>query len=678
MKKSSRKIYFNLSAIIIGVVVVLLVIFSIIITTLGYYAFNDSYTKEVTETTYYMADTATSLVNGDHIDDYLAGNETAEWEKTNANLNIYVKKIRVTILYLIKVDTSDYNSFVSIFNAVNNEVENTNYTPWELGFKRKTTNEEYRQKYINIYENGSPYETVFRAKTTDGQRPHITTIAPVKDSNGKVVALMCIHRTMDGISHARQKFMDYTALTALVMALLAAIFYIIFIRKAFIRPIRQISSEATRFASENSKSDPIGDVSKFKEIANLAHSIDTMETDMLNYIDAITTATAEKEKVAAELSVATSIQEASIPNSFPAFPERNDFDIYGAMIPAKEIGGDLFNFFLIDDDHLAFVIGDVSGKGVPAALFMMVTNILISEIAKSGGTPGEILEKVNNRLCEHNQADMFVTLWLGILEISTGKVIAANGGHDDAAIYHQDSGTFDLLKTKHGVLVGTMPGVKYKDFEFKLNKGDKIFLYTDGVPEATNADKKMFTLNNMLRTLNVNKNKSVQRIIEGVKESAFEFVGDAPQFDDMTMLCIQLGKNDAKELVVDANTDNLSQVTSFISSFLKENNCPEKTEKQIILAIDEAFTNIANYAYGDKEGKVEISIQKDDNVITIVMRDEGKIFDPLKKDDPDLSLSAEERQIGGLGVFLVKKNLDDVSYSYENNRNVLTMKKIVK
>ena len=178
MKKSSRKIYWNLSAVIIGVIVVLLIILSVIVTTLGYYAFNNTYMNEVTETTYYMADTATSLVNGDHVDDYLAGNETAEWEKTNANLNIYVKKIRVSILYLIAVDTSDYNSFLSVFNAVNNEVENTNYTPWVLGYKRNTTNEEYAQKYKNIYENGSPYETVFRTKTTDGQKPHITTMVP--------------------------------------------------------------------------------------------------------------------------------------------------------------------------------------------------------------------------------------------------------------------------------------------------------------------------------------------------------------------------------------------------------------------------------------------------------------------------------------------------------------------
>ena len=486
---------------------------------------------------------------------------------------------------------------------------------------------------------------------------------------------MCIHRTFDGITNARRKFMDYTALAALGMALIAVVFYILFIRLAFIKPIRKISTEASRFASENTQSDPIGEVSRFKEIANLAHSIDTMETDMLNYIDTITTATAEKEKAMAELSVATSIQEASLPNNFPAFPDRKDFDIYGAMIPAKEVGGDLFNFFLIDDDHLAFVIGDVSGKGVPAALFMMVTNILITEITKQGGTPGQILTDVNNRLCEHNQADMFVTLWLGILEISTGKVIAANGGHDDAAVYHKDSGTFELLKTKHGLLVGSMPGVKYKDFEFQIAKGDKIFLYTDGVPEATNADKKMFTLDNMLRTLNVNKNKSAQKIIEGVKESAFKFVGDAPQFDDMTMLCIELGKDESKEIIVDAKTDNLSQVTSFISSFLKENNCPTKAEKQIILAVDEAFTNIANYAYDGKDGKVDITIQLDGNLVTIVMRDEGKLYDPLDKEDPDISLSAEERQIGGLGVFLVKRNLDDVSYSYENNRNVLTMKK---
>ena len=212
------------------------------------------------------------------------------------------------------------------------------------------------------------------------------------------------------------------------------------------------------------------------------------------------------------------------------------------MTPAKEVGGDFYNFFLIDDDHLAMVIGDVSGKGVPAALFMMVTNILISERTQMGGTPGEILTFVNNSICEHNKADMFVTLWLGILELSTGRITAANAGHDDAAVYRKN-GSFELYKTKHGFVAGAMPGIEYKNFEFQLEKGDKLFLYTDGVPEATDKNNQMYTMGRMVDALNEYKEQSPREILNGIHRSVNEFVGDAPQFDDLTMLCVELKEN---------------------------------------------------------------------------------------------------------------------------------------
>ena len=259
---------------------------------------------------------------------------------------------------------------------------------------------------------------------------------------------------------------------------------------------------------------------------------------MLRYMENLTKATAEKERIAADLSLASTIQENSVPNVFPAFPDRKDFDIYASMTPAKEVGGDFYNFFLIDDDHLAFVIGDVSGKGIPAALFMMVTNILISDRAHMGGTPGEILTYVNRNICAHNPADMFVTLWLGMIELSTGKVIAANAGHDDAAVCRRD-GTFELYKTRHGFVAGGMDGVQYRDFELQLDPGDKLFLYTDGVPEATRADNAMFGMERMLDALNAHRAGTPQQILEGVHASVNAFVGDAPQFDDLTMLCFE-------------------------------------------------------------------------------------------------------------------------------------------
>ena len=300
-----------------------------------------------------------------------------------------------------------------------------------------------------------------------------------------------------------------------------------------------MSDEATRFARESIKGQELGKISNFTEIRNLANSIDTMETDMVNYMENLTAVTAERERIGAELSFASQIQENSLPNEFPAFPDRNEFDIYASMKPAKEVGGDFYNFFLIDDDHLAMVIGDVSGKGVPGALFMMVTNIVLTDRTQMGGTPSEILNFVNSNICEHNRSEMFITLWLGILKISTGKLTFANAGHDDAAVCRRD-GNFELFRTKHGLVVGAMPDLCYRDFEIRLQKGDKLFLYTDGIPEAMDRDNQMYTTARMLDALNENKEKPPKEILEGIHRSVAQFVGDAPQFDDVTMLCIEI------------------------------------------------------------------------------------------------------------------------------------------
>ena len=242
--------------------------------------------------------------------------------------------------------------------------------------------------------------------------------------------------------------------------------------------------------------------------------------------------------VKAELNTATQIQNGMVPNIFPAFPEQKQFDVYAGMYTAKEVGGDFYDFFLIDDKHLAMVMADVSGKGVPAALFMMASKILINDRALMGGTPAEILEFVNNRICSNNQAEMFVTVWLGILNIETGHMIAANAGHEYPVI-RRSGGEYELFKDKHGFVVGGMEGVRYKDYELTLNKGDSIFLYTDGIPEATNADNEQFGTDRMIAALNIKSDGSPEEVLENIHHEVNKFVGDAVQFDDLTMLCLR-------------------------------------------------------------------------------------------------------------------------------------------
>ena len=535
----TEKMRSNMAVNIIGAIVILLILFGIIVSAQGYISFTNAFKKEYATSTYHMADTATTLVNGDHLEAYLAGEETGEYERTVQFLDAYCRRMSVSLIYVILVDQSDYGRFVSVFNAVDNTVDDTSYTVWELGHKRDTTNVEYQTKYKAIYDQAVPYETVYRTSMLNGQNPHITTMVPVKNSEGDVAAILCMQRPIRELHDARQPYLRRIGIVTLVLAFLSSVFAAVYIRNNFVEPIQQVSAEATRFAKENTIGEPLGEISNYEEILNLASSIDTMETDMVQYIENLTAATAERERISAELSVASTIQENAIPNVFPAFPDRTEFDIYASMTPAKEVGGDFYNFFLLDDDHLLLVIGDVSGKGIPGALFMMVTNILITDRAKMGGTPAEILTYVNDSLFEHNRADMFVTLWLGILEISTGKMTAACAGHDDAAVYRR-GGAFELFKTKHGLVAGAMDGIRYKDFETVLGEGDKLFLYTDGVPEATDSEDKMFTMDRMVEALNTYKEERPQGILEGVHKAVNDFVGDAPQFDDLTMLCIEL------------------------------------------------------------------------------------------------------------------------------------------
>ena len=363
-------------------------------------------------------------------------------------------------------------------------------------------------------------------------------MVPVKNIKDEVVAILCVQRPIRELDDATRPYVITIGISTFLLALVVSFLTAVFIDRQFVNPISKVTEEATRFASENTKGEPLGVISRFDVFSSLAHSIDTMENDMVLYMENLTAATAEKERIGTELALARTIQSTSIPDSFPAFPDRSEFDIYAMMRPAKEVGGDFYNFFLIDDDHLAFVIGDVSGKGVPGSLSMMVTNILISERAQMGGTPAEILTFVNKRICEHNKAEMFVTLWLGICELSTGRVIAASAGHDDAIAYRHN-GRFCQHKTKHGLPVGAFFDSIYTDFTFTMGKGDKLFLFTDGVTEATDTNEDMYRIERLLDTLNVLKEGSTQEILEGVQESVNRFVGDAPQFDDLTMVCFE-------------------------------------------------------------------------------------------------------------------------------------------
>lgn len=255
----------------------------------------------------------------------------------------------------------------------------------------------------------------------------------------------------------------------------------------------------------------------------------------------------EKERIGAELHVATQIQSSMLPCIFPAFPEYQEFDIYASMNPAKEVGGDFYDFFLVDKDHLALVIADVSGKGVPAALFMMISKTLLKNAAQAGLSPKEALQKVNNQLLESNEAEMFVTVWLGIYEISTGRLTAANAGHEYPAL-KRAGGKFELFKDRHGFVLAGMENTRYREYEIQLNEGDILFVYTDGVAEATDNDNQLYGAERMLEALNRRADAGPKELLEEVKSDIDGFVGEAMQFDDITMMALKIRRKKSNKI----------------------------------------------------------------------------------------------------------------------------------
>ena len=436
------------------------------------------------------------------------------------------------------MDTSDYNSFKSVFNTVN---ENSSYTPWEVGYQRNTTNEEYRQIYKDIYENGLERGEIARTSNLGGKEPHITVLIPIKDSEGTVQAILCVQRPMEELKTGRMDYLKYVSFAGIALIIVSACGAAMFLKGQIIEPLEKIVKESKRFAKENTKiaGEDLEKISKITEIVDLGNSVQIMEDDVIRYMKNLTEVTAEKERIGTELSLATNIQADMLPNNFPAFPQIQEFDIFASMDPAKEVGGDFYDFFLIDEDHVALVVADVAGKGVPAALFMMMTKIMINNYAMMGISPKEVLERVNNSICKNNKNDMFVTVWLGILTYSTGHIIASNAGHECPAI-KRAGGEYEILQDPHNLVIGAMGEIPYGEYEICLEKGDALFVYSDGVPDAINSLEEQFQRERMLEVLNLNGDAAPETLVKNMKSEIDRFVGEADQFDDITMLSIRM------------------------------------------------------------------------------------------------------------------------------------------
>ena len=492
---------------------------------------------------------------------------------------------------------------------------------------------------------------------------------------GTPVALASIDISMDMIDQQIRQFLVLTLCITFAVLLASVFAYYYYVRRILIRPLGTLHHAAMGLVESNMEglADFRVEVDTGDELEDLADSFQYMVAELNEYIRDLSRVTAEKERIGAELDVARHIQASMLPCIFPAFPERHEFDIFASMTPAKEVGGDFYDFFLVDDDHLAVVMADVSGKGVPAALFMMISKTLLKSAAQSGLSPKAVLEKVNDQLCENNDAEMFVTVWLGILEISTGKMKCANAGHEYPAIMRK-GGDFELFKDKHGFVLAGMEGARYREYELELHAGDRLVVYTDGVPEATNGANTLYGTDRMISALNGARDGSCRQMLEALHRDVDSFVDGADQFDDITMLCIEMKEaaSAMKKVNLVPTLDKLPEAVAFFEDTLSGADVPMKVIARVNVAVDEIFSNIARYSGATS---VTLGCALADGRVTLRFSDNGRPYDPTGKPDPDTTLSAEERDIGGLGIFMVKKTMDDVSYEYTDGLNILTLVK---
>ena len=551
-KRSSLVAKFIIGFLIIGIAI------CTITTTKGYSQYKSYIQKKYNDIAYDIAEIFESYMTEDELSSYLSaveayanGNDSEEDLEAVKNDPRY-KNIE-SLLHSLREATEANDIFLVYTNKniiLSHEEDNAeNWKPLtyvfdcymveELKFEMGQTsgfNVSFKDDIIKVLETGKRVDNYFISESDFGY--NTSAVYPVV-IDGEVKGIIGVEIPMSTLESALNEYITNSVLATVAIVVVFIAIFMVYMYRNMISPIHLIAGEAERFVENNAEvSEKLNTIKTKDEIQKLSESVLKMEIGIKEYIANITKITAEKERIGAELDVAKQIQADLLPSIFPAFPERSEFDIFATMDPAKEVGGDFYDFFMLDNDHLVFLIADVSGKGVPAALFMVIAKTLIKNQVLKGEEPVTVFEAVNNQLCENNKEGMFVTAWMGILEVSTGNLTYVNAGHNPPAIKGED-GNFKYLKCTPCFVLAGMEGIPYTQESIQLNKGDSIYLYTDGVPDTINIKEEMYGEDKLEVALNLHKEETPEEILKAIKEELEVFAGEAEQFDDVTMLCMK-------------------------------------------------------------------------------------------------------------------------------------------
>ncbi len=631
---------------------------------ISYFKYRAALGKKQNDIAYRIADVALSYVDGDAIERYL---ETGKSDEAYEVMGRYLYELRANMnvnrLFIAKPEGIE---LTYVFDADNPADE---FEPFQLGDKG-TINAEFEEDIGRIVNEGVRVNNYFYSRSEFGY--NTSAIVPVYNSDVEIVAILAVEISMEILqSILTDSIVFITAVSMLIIGIFLAV-YLTHLQRKVVSPIRIMTDETDAFIKNEAEvSERLSSIVTGDEIEQLAGAIYKMQVDIKEYIRNQTAVAVESERIIAELDIARQIQTGMLPCSFPAFPDIREIDLYASMVPTRRVGGDFYDFFMVDDHTLCFVIADVSGKGIPAALFMMMAKILIKNQALAGLSPSEIFSTVNNQLCENNDANMFVTAWMGLYDIRTGSLASVNAGHNPPLLCRRD-GTFQFFKVPSNFVLGGMEGISYQSTETRLNAGDTLFLYTDGVTDATSADLEMYGDERLQIVLNKLSGGQPQEILEGVTTDLQLFVKDSPQFDDITMLALKIMLLKPPSLTVTSSEENFEKMRTFIGDTLEETGCSEKIRTQFLIASDEVLSNIFLYS---KSTSVTVKIKAESGETAMTFSDDGIPFDPLTIEDPDISLPAEEREPGGLGIFIIKQLMDEVIYEYSDQKNTLTIRK---
>lgn len=443
------------------------------------------------------------------------------------------------------------------------------------------------------------------------------------------------------------------------------------------KPLRYLTKSVNEI-SQGKFDTPLPKIQHNDEIRQLRDSFETMQHSLTNYMEELKQTTASKASVENELKIAHNIQMSMLPKTFPPFPERTDIEIYGELTPAKAVGGDLYDFF-IRDEKLFFCIGDVAGKGIPASLVMAVTRSLFRNISAHSTKPEEIVSTLNSSLNEGNSASLFVTFFVGVLDLSTGRLHYCNAGHNAPWLINPNADEpYVKLPVKSHLPLATMPDCNYTSQETVLTPGTTIFLFTDGLVEAENETHQLFKTERLHQTL-ATASAHPEPLIKAVDDAVHQFVGSAEQSDDLTMLAImytsqQSGNKLERQLTLQNDVRETPLLGTFVEDICEELGIDPKTTMKMNLALEEAVVNVMEYAYPkDQQGEVRIKAEANDVRLKFVISDDGKPFDPSVYDEVDITQEADKRDIGGLGIHLVRRIMDTINYKRVNGQNIFTL-----